>query len=213
MTTGNRSFRLDVVRKHLIENLVFATGEIDGDYHLNPDMRDDVISRAVKPAAVLIGLVERDGEAQVILTKRTERLSSHAGQIAFPGGKIDADDASPEAAALREAWEEIGLDINEVEVVGRLPDYHSGSGFLIAPVIGVVSDDADFEINHDEVEYMFEVPLRFLMDPRNHIRSSKFFNGRDRHYYEMPYDGHYIWGVTAGMIRVLHDRVFAHETV
>lgn len=213
MNAAGRSFQLETVRQHLIENLVFADDAIDGDYHLNPDMKQDVIAKAKKPAAVLIGLVERGGEAQVILTKRTERLSSHSGQIAFPGGKIDADDASPEAAALREAWEEIGLDINEVEIVGRLPDYHSGSGFLIAPVIGVVSDTAGFEINHDEVDYMFEVPLRFLMNTDNHIRSSKFFKGRDRHYYEMPYDGHYIWGVTAGMIRVLHDRVFAHETV
>lgn len=212
MNAAERSFQLETIRNHLIKNLVFAEHEIDGDYHLNPDMRSDVISRALKPAAVLIGLVERNGEAHVILTKRTERLSSHAGQIAFPGGKIDNDDASPEAAALREAWEEIGLDINEVEVVGRLPDYYSGSGFLIAPVIGVVAEDAGFEINREEVDYMFEVPLRFLMDPRNHIKSSKFFKGRDRHYYEMPYDGHYIWGVTAGMIRVLHDRVFAHET-
>ena len=170
-----------------------------------------MLDRVFKPAAVLIGLVERDGEAQVILTKRTEKLSNHSGQVAFPGGKIDDDDASPEAAALREAWEEIGLDINEVDILGRLPDYYSGSGYLIAPVIGAVSASAGYEINKDEVDYKFEVPLSFLMNPDNHLHASKFFAGKDRHYYEMPYEDHYIWGVTAGMIRVLYDRVFAYE--
>lgn len=199
-------------RAILQDRLSFEADEFDGDYHLNPDAKDEMLAREFKSAAVLIGLVERDGEAHVILTKRTEKLSSHSGQIAFPGGKIDAGDASPEAAALREAWEEIGLDINEVDVVGRLPDYYSGSGFLIAPVIGVVSPSVDYKISEDEVEYKFEVPLSFLMNPENHLRASKFFAGRDRHYYEMPYDGHYIWGVTAGIIRVLYDRVFAHET-
>ena len=144
----------------------------------------------------------------VILTKRTEQLTSHSGQVAFPGGKIDDTDASAEEAALREAQEEIGLDTNEVEILGRLPDYHSSSGFRINPVMGLVMPHADFSINTDEVEYMFEVPLSFLMNPENHVTSSKFFKGAHRHYYEMPYEGHYIWGVTAGMIRVLHDRVF-----
>lgn len=199
-------------RRILTDRLAFRDEEYDGDFLLNLDAKGEMLARDFKPAAVLIGLVERGGEAQVILTKRTEKLNSHSGQIAFPGGKIDADDASPESAALRETWEEIGLDINEVDVLGRLPDYYSGSGFLIAPVIGVVSPTADYEINEDEVAYKFEVPLSFLMDPANHVKGSKFFAGRDRHYYEMPYDGHYIWGVTAGMIRVLFDRVFAHET-
>lgn len=200
-------------RTILQKQLSYAADEFDGDFYLNPSSKDEMLAREFKHAAVLIGLVERDGEAHVILTKRTEKLSSHSGQVAFPGGKIDDDDASPEAAALREAWEEIGLDINEVDVLGRLPDYYSGSGFLIAPVIGAISASADYLINEDEVAYKFEVPLSFLMDPANHLRSSKFFAGKDRHYYEMPYDGHHIWGVTAGMIRVLYDRVFAHETV
>ena len=186
--------------------------EIDGDYSLNPDMQDLIITNASKEAAVLIGMVERGGEAHMILTKRTENLVNHSGQIAFPGGKIDATDKSPEDAALREAWEEIGLDTGEVDILGRLPDYHSGSGYKISPVLGLVSEGADFEINSDEVEYMFEVPLGFLMDPQNHLTSSKFFKGAQRHYYEMPYQDHYIWGVTAGMIRVLYDRIFSDET-
>lgn len=193
----------------LRQKLDFASEELDGDFLINTDMRDEVVRNATKPASVLIALIERNGALNVILTKRTENLNSHSGQVAFPGGKIDEDDASPEAAALREAWEEIGLDINEVEILGRLPDYYSGSQFIIAPVVGFVNPNAGFEINPHEVEYMFEVPLSFLMNPDNHVLASKFFKGADRHYYEMPYEGHYIWGVTAGMIRVLYNRVFA----
>jgi len=193
----------------LKQRLDFNTDEIDGDFLINTNLRDDMVRNASKPASVLIALIERDGELRIILTKRAEKLNSHSGQVAFPGGKIDADDGSPEAAALRESWEEIGLDINEVEILGRLPDYYSGSQFMIAPVIGFVNASADFEINEDEVEYMFEVPLSFLMNPDNHVLASKFFRGVEWHYYEMPYEGHYIWGVTAGMIRVLYNRVFA----
>ncbi|MEM9331171.1 MAG: CoA pyrophosphatase [Pseudomonadota bacterium] len=212
MQRDAHKYGFDALRQHVIRTSASWQMEADGDYSLNPDMRDDIISNATKKAAVLIGFIERNGEAHVILTKRTEKLANHSGQIAFPGGKIDASDPSPEAAALREAWEEIGLDINEVEILGKLPDYHSGSGFKINPVLGLVSSDADFEINADEVEYMFDVPLRFLMNPKNHVKASKFFRGAHRHYYEMPFENHYIWGVTAGMIRVLYDRVFSHAS-
>lgn len=183
--------------------------DTDGDFHLNPELREGIIGSAKRDAAVLIGLVERSEGVQVILTKRTERLSSHSGQIAFPGGKIDRADVSPEAAALREAWEEIGLETNEVRVMGRLPDYHTGSGFRIAPVLGEVNPDADFRINPDEVDYMFEVPFNFLMNPKNHVKASRVFRGAERRYYEMPFGEHYIWGVTAGIIRAMHDRIFA----
>ncbi|MEM7067584.1 MAG: CoA pyrophosphatase [Pseudomonadota bacterium] len=202
---------IDSLRTRITTASIRWQGELDGDYQLNPDLMDLVVANAKKEAAVLIGFVEREEGLCVILTKRTEKLASHSGQVAFPGGKIDPTDRSAAAAALREAQEEIGLDTSEVEIVGQLPDYRSGSGFLINPVMGIVSADADFEINADEVEYMFEVPLAFLMNPANHLTSSRVFQGRERFYYEMPYDGHYIWGVTAGMIRVLHDRVFKHE--
>ena len=196
------------VREILLDKLDFPDHEVDGDYHMNEGMRDSVIANAKKHAAVLIGLIERDDCVNVILTKRTETLNNHSGQVAFPGGRIDDDDASPEAAALREAWEEIGLDINEVEIMGRLPDYHTGSGYRVAPIIGFVRDGADFEINPDEVDYMFEVPLSFLMNGANHKTTSRMWKERERFFYEMPYKDHYIWGVTAGMIRVLYDRVF-----
>lgn len=201
-------FSKSSVREILLEKLTFAADEVDGDYHMNEGMRDIVIANAKKHAAVLIGLIERDNCVNVILTKRTETLNNHSGQVAFPGGKIDEDDASPEAAALREAWEEIGLDINEVEIMGRLPDYHTGSGYRVAPVVGFVREGAGFEINPDEVDYMFEVPLSFLMSDVNHKTTSKMWKERERFFYEMPYKDHYIWGVTAGMIRVLYDRVF-----
>jgi len=196
------------VRELLLQKLDFSSDEVDGDYQMNDGMRDHIISNATKDAAVLIGLIERNGFVNVILTKRTEALNNHSGQVAFPGGRIDPKDASPEAAALREAWEEIGLDINEVEILGRLPDYHTGSGYRVAPIIGFVREGADFEINPDEVDYMFEVPLSFLMNEANHKVTSRMWKERERFFYEMPYMDHYIWGVTAGMIRVLYDRVF-----
>ncbi len=202
-------FSTETVLALLKQKLAFVSDEVDGDFLLNMDARDALIDAAEKRASVLIALIEREGGLCVILTKRTENLNSHSGQVAFPGGKIDEDDASPEAAALREAWEEIGLDINEVEILGRLPDYYSGSRFIIAPVVGFVNASADFEINPDEVEYMFEVPLSFLMNPDNHLKQTREFREREWVFYEMPYEGHYIWGVTAGMIRVLYNRVFA----
>ena len=203
---------LELIRNRIRERAHLWEAQADGDFQLNPDLREAVIENAKKPAAVLLGLVERDGDARLILTKRTENLANHSGQIAFPGGKIDPEDVSAEAAALREAREEIGLDAGEVEVIGRLPDYHSGSGYIIAPVIAEVRSSAGFEINPGEVEYLFEVPLAFLMDRRNHQLGSRVFRNVERHYYEMPYGEHYIWGVTAGMIRVFHDRVLGHET-
>lgn len=212
MLVKQNMYSMDRIRERVFERSASWNADTDGDFLLNPDLRELVMEKATKPAAVLVGLVERAGEANLILTKRTEKLASHSGQVAFPGGKIDPEDASPEAAALREAREEIGLDENEVTVLGRLPDYHSGSGFVIAPVIAEVGPGAGFEINHDEVEYLFEVPLAFLMDLSNHRRASRMFMNAERHYYEMPYQDHYIWGVTAGMIRVFHDRVFADGT-
>ena len=179
-----------------------------GDHLLNPDFRGWVMDRAIKPAAVLIPVVERNEGLDVILTKRMEHLKSHSGQIAFPGGKIDETDASAAAAALREAHEEVGMEPDRAEVIGALPDYFTGSGYRITPVIALVDPDARLKANPEEVDYVFEVPLAFLMDPANHKRGSREFFGARRYYYEMPYGRHYIWGVTAGIIAMMHARLF-----
>lgn len=178
-----------------------------GDFLMNPDFEDWVYERAVKPAAVLIGIVPRSDELTVILTKRTDKLSAHSSQIAFAGGKIDANDDGPEAAALREAQEEIALSPEKVDVIGTMPEYFTGSGYRISPVVALVDPQAEMSANPDEVEYIFEVPLAFLMDDDNHHLGSREFGGKTRYYLEMPFGEHYIWGVTAGIIRVFHDRL------
>lgn len=180
-----------------------------GDHALNPDLEDLILNARLRDAAILVPVVDHGSEATVILTKRTDHLSTHSGQIAFPGGRIDAEDASPEDAALRETEEEIGLDRSFIEVVGRMPDYVSGSGFRIAPVLSVVRPDFMLTLNRDEVDDAFEVPLAFLMDPANHSQESLVWQGRERHFYTMPYEQRYIWGITAGIIRTLYERLYA----
>ena len=178
-----------------------------GDHRFNPDHPRVTGPRQLRDAAVLIPVVDHGPEATVILTKRAETLTDHSGQVAFPGGRIDPTDASPEAAALREAEEEIGLDPGHVEIVGRMPDYVSGSGYRIAPVLSIVRPGFRLSINEHEVDAAFEVPLRFLMDPANHTQDSREFDSRRWVYYDMPYGGQRIWGVTAGIIRTLYERL------
>ncbi len=180
-----------------------------GDHRLNPDLRDLIVREGLRDAAVLIPVVDRREGASVILTKRTEKLRSHSGQVAFPGGRIDPTDPTPEYAALRETEEEIGLAPSYIEVVGRMPDYVSGSGFRIAPILSVVRPDFRLSINPDEVDDAFEVPLAFLMDPRNHTRDSRIWQERERYFYTMPFGERHIWGVTAGIIRTLYERLYA----
>jgi 8-oxo-dGTP pyrophosphatase MutT (NUDIX family) len=172
-------------------------------------MRDLIVRGGLRDAAVLIPVVDRREGASVILTKRTEKLRSHSGQVAFPGGRIDPTDPTPEYAALRETEEEIGLAPSYIEVVGRMPDYVSGSGFRIAPILSVVRPDFRLSINPDEVDDAFEVPLAFLMDPRNHTRDSRIWQERERYFYTMPFGERHIWGVTAGIIRTLYERLYA----
>lgn len=179
-----------------------------GDHHLNPDLKDMIVRQNLRSAAVLIPVVDRAEGATMILTQRTANLRTHSGQIAFPGGTIDDGDGSPENAALRETWEEIGLAQNNVSVIGRMPDYLTGSGFRIAPVLGVVQPDFELQVNPDEVEDAFEVPLSFLMNPDNHKRESRVWQGRERFYFTMPYGERFIWGVTAGIIHTLYERFY-----
>jgi 8-oxo-dGTP pyrophosphatase MutT (NUDIX family) len=180
----------------------------DGDHRFNPGHPRLGQAKGLRAAAVLIPVIDHGDEATVLLTKRAETLRNHTGQVAFPGGRIDAEDKSPEHAALREAEEEIGLAARHVEVLGRMPDYVSGSGYRIAPVLSVVRPGFELTINEDEVDAAFEVPLSFLMDPKNHTRDSRFWGDREWFYYDMPYGGRRIWGVTAGIIRTLYERLY-----
>lgn len=163
--------------------------------------------RPIRPAAVLIAVVEHD-EPAVLLTQRAAHLNDHAGQIAFPGGKIDRTDASPLDAALREAEEEVGLDRHRVEPIGYLPVYGTAFGFRILPTLARVRPGFDLHINESEVENAFEVPLSFLMDPGNHQLQSREFRGVARSYYAMPFAERYIWGATAGILRVLYETIY-----
>lgn len=184
-------------------------GDVHGDHRLNPGSRHSIVREGLRPAAVLVPVVDRPGGATMLLTKRTETLKSHPGQIAFPGGRVDPGDVSIAAAALREADEEVGLKADHVEIVGQLADYYSGSGFKITPVLSVVRPGFTLTINPDEVDDAFEVPLGFLMDAANHQTDSRIWNNIERFFYTMPYDGRHIWGVTAGIIRAVHDRLYA----
>ncbi|UGV28132.1 CoA pyrophosphatase [Rhodopseudomonas boonkerdii] len=162
--------------------------------------------RPIRPAAVLIGIVAHD-QPTVLLTQRSAHLNDHAGQISFPGGKIDATDASPLEAALREAEEEVGLDRSFVDPIGYLDLYATGFGFRILPTVARVRPGFNLTINENEVESAFEVPLSFLMNPDNHQLHSKDFRGVERSYYAMPFAERYIWGATAGILRVLYERI------
>ncbi|WP_095090835.1 CoA pyrophosphatase [Mesorhizobium sophorae] len=184
-------------------------GDDYGDHRFNPGHPRLNHGKPLRNAAVLIPVVDHEGEATVLLTKRAERLRNHSGQVAFPGGTIDATDASPEAAAVRETFEEIGLAQDRIEIIGRMPDYVAGSGYRIAPVLGIVRSGFRLSLNADEVDAAFEVPLRFLMDPANHKRDSRMWNDLEWFFYDMPYGDRRIWGVTAGIIRTLYERLYA----
>lgn len=165
-----------------------------------PGQTDPVVATGATPAAVLVPLVVRPAGLQVLLTKRTAHLNHHPGQISFPGGRIEADDASPVAAALRETREETGLAPGSIELLGSLPEFDTTTGFRISPVVGMVHPP--FALNPDpfEVAEIFEVPLSFLLDPANHQRHEIVWHGRLRHYWAMPWGDYYIWGATAGII-------------
>ena len=179
-----------------------------GDWDLNPELLADfAVMPPPRAAAVLIPLIAHD-ELTVLLTRRTDALQTHAGQIAFPGGKIEASDASATDAALREAHEEIALAPRFVEPLGFLDSYRTGTGFMVTPVVALVRPGFALEPDPNEVADTFEVPLRFLMDAANHQKHSREWRGRQRFYYAMPYQGRYIWGATAGMLKNMHERLF-----
>jgi 8-oxo-dGTP pyrophosphatase MutT (NUDIX family) len=178
-----------------------------GDLDLNPQIWERAGVKATRPAAVLVPIIDR-GEPTVLLTLRTAELASHAGQVAFPGGKIDPADESPVAAAVREAREETGLAPTLIEPIGYLDLYLTFSGFRILPTVARVKPDFTLALNPREVTETFEVPLTFLMSPSNHQRKTRDWNGFARDYYAIPYQNRYIWGITANILRNLYERVY-----
>lgn len=183
-----------------------------GDHDLNPGMD---VPKDPRQAAVLVPIVERDGQLTVILTRRSDDLPVHKGQISFPGGRVEDDDSNHIETALRESEEEIGLHRGEVEVVGRLDTYVTRTGFSVTPVIGFVRPPLDLTPCPIEVAEIFEVPLGFVLDRANQERHSREWQGKTRHFFVLPYKHYYIWGATAGMLVNLSDVMHAvsHSTV
>ncbi|MEO1293595.1 MAG: CoA pyrophosphatase [Pseudomonadota bacterium] len=210
-------FNFDSLTRSQIEAAVWAPTKADprGDFDLNPDARAALPkNRRLRPAAVLCAIVERERALHVVLTKRAEHLKKHPGQIAFPGGKVDATDSSPMATALREAEEEIGLPRELVDVAGAIDNYETGTGFQVTPFVGFLERPFQPITDDGEVAEVFEVPLGFLMDPRNHERRSRDWRGARRWFWAIPYGERYIWGATAGMLRNLAERLHsAHDLV
>jgi len=161
---------------------------------------DDVDAAALTAAAVLFSVVMREPEASVLLTRRAEHLKNHPGQISFPGGRVEAGDASPARTALRETEEEIGLSSAHIEIAGYLPDYLTVTGFRVTPVVAFVTPPFELRPDPVEVAEVFEVPLAFLMDPANHQSHSALFRGSIRTYLAIPFQHYFIWGATAGII-------------
>ena len=179
------------------------------DWDLDPELTADLAAMdAPRAAAVLVPVVLRD-ELTVLLTQRTHTLSTHAGQIAFPGGRVDDTDADAKAAALREAYEEIGLEPHHIEPVGYLDGYRTGTGYAITPLVAVVQPDFRLTLAPDEVAEVFEVPLRFLMTMENHQQQEREWRGRRRAFWAMPFGDRFIWGATAGMLKNMFDRLYA----
>jgi 8-oxo-dGTP pyrophosphatase MutT (NUDIX family) len=206
---------LTLSRQKLDLNVAAASNDVSieaprGDHVLNPGYGPsaETIAKGLRPAAVLIPIIVRDEGAQVLFTTRTDHLPSHAGQVAFPGGKIEPGDATPLSTALRETREEIGLQEKFVDPLGYLPPYQTTTGYRVTPVVGIVRPGFELVPDANEVEDIFEVPLEFLMDPVNHTKESRVWNGRARHFFVIPHGKHHIWGITAGIVRLLYEEIF-----
>lgn len=196
-------FRLRVHRQS-----ISAMDEETGDFLFNAPDEQRIRENLKFDAAVFIGLIGKPDGPHVLLTQRNPNMRAHSGQVAFPGGKIDPEDQSVTAAAMRECEEETGIGPAHIEVLGPLPMYLSGTGYRVYPVIGLIKQGYQIRPNHDEVAAIFEVPLAFLMDPANHKKASRELMGAQRFFYEIPYQDWYIWGMTAGIIRVMYERLY-----
>ncbi|TAL28938.1 MAG: CoA pyrophosphatase [Alphaproteobacteria bacterium] len=180
----------------------------NGDYALNPGMTKKKRDDELRDAAVLILLVPKeDGSLSILFTERTKTLHAHAGQISFPGGGVDKDDKDNRATALREAAEEIGLNISGARVIGELEDYVTRTGFRVKPVVAVLEKDQVWTPNPGEVAKIFEVPLDFILTSGNLAEESLTFEGGERRFYAVTYDGNHIWGATAGMLKDFSDAI------
>jgi 8-oxo-dGTP pyrophosphatase MutT (NUDIX family) len=173
-----------------------------GDHDLNPGMHP---TRALTAAAVLVPLIDRGGGLTVLLTKRTDHLHDHAGQVSFPGGRVDPEDRDAAAAALREAQEEVGLDPQRVDLIGRLDTYVTRTGFDVTPWVGLVTPPIALVPDPFEVAEVFEVPLAYFLDPASRRTESRVWQGQERFFYVYPWQGFYIWGATAGMLSNLAE--------
>jgi len=198
-----KSKLLDVPRQSSLE----AT---TGDHYAPPnDLANLPKDKTLNPAAVLVPIVDRPDGQTILLTQRTDHLRTHAGQVSFPGGRVEEEDMGPVDTALRETEEEIGLHRSHVDVVGALDVYETGTGFAITPIVGIVTPGFDLVLDEFEVAEAFEVPLNFFLNPANHTMESTEWQGAMRHYYDMPYEGYRIWGATAGMLVNLHNKLMA----
>lgn len=174
-----------------------------GDHDLNPDLYDP--ASPLRDAAVLVPIINHGRQLTVLLTRRSDALPDHPGQISFPGGSIDPGDKDAEDAALREAEEEVGLTRDRVRLIGRLDTYVIRTGFCVVPVIGLVAPPFTLQAEAGEVEEIFEVPLNFFLDNGNRQTHSRVFHGKTRYFYAYPYGDYFIWGATAGMLSNLAE--------
>lgn len=205
---------IQMVRQRLLTQRPALCGRNSrGDDDLNPDMPFPLPETGLKPAAVLIPIIDRETGPTVLLTQRVETLRQHAGQIAFPGGRLDAPDEPPLSAALRETHEEVGLEPRQVEVITTLDCYRTRTGYAITPVVGIVQPGFSLTLEKAEVADAFEVPLSHLIDPSRRLRESRVFQGAPRFFYAIPYGPRYIWGATAGIIVNLADVLLTHGSV
>ena len=197
-----------ILQKKLVQDYDLVAPQNDA---YNLPIYSDKVFDFLKPAGVLVPIVERDGDLNLILTRRSAKLAEHSGQVAFPGGRKDAEDFDLKQTALREAHEEIGLEEKYVDVIGAGDNYQTNSGYVVKPILGFVEPRANFRKNEGEVADIFEIPFSYAFDVKN--QKQEFFKnaGETRYYYAINYDGHFVWGVTAAIIRMLSIRIFGDK--
>ena len=209
MNATNAPLLIDDVIKKFDEPIDFSKNCQDSQGFSSPlfKSRQKKDRPSWQRSAVLIGIIEKSGIPNLVLTKRTEKLHKHSGQIAFPGGKREAHDKSDEETAIREAYEEIGLKPDDFTKLGELQFHYTGTGFEIRPIVGLIKESAQFTKNDNEVDEIFTVPLSFVLDPKNYVIISKPFGTEKLSFYAISYKNYYIWGATAAMIRSLSERL------